>query len=256
MSDHLLEVRDLSVRFGGVAALTDVELLVRQGSVHGLIGPNGAGKTTLLNCITRLVQPTAGSIRLDGADLLALAPHAIAGMGIARTFQNFGLIGELSVLDNVMAGMHARHPGGLLDEMLLIGRRNRRESDVRARALASLAFAGLSDVGDRLVAGLPYGTRKAVELARAAAIDPKLLLLDEPTAGLNEMEMERLRQTLLELKRTTDVTILVITHHVEFLLGVADAVTVLDLGRRIAFGDPSLVKTDPAVVAAYIGTEA
>ncbi|TXL71364.1 ABC transporter ATP-binding protein [Vineibacter terrae] len=256
MTDHLLEIQGLSVQFGGVTALSGVDLLVRPQSVHGLIGPNGAGKTTLLNCITRLVRPTAGSIRLAGADLLAAPPHAIAGMGIARTFQNFGLIGELSVLENVMAGMHARHPGGLLEEMLLLGRRNRHERQARARALESLAFTGLSDVADRLVASLPYGMRKAVELARAIAIDPRLLLLDEPTAGLNEAEMERLRRTLRELQRSTDVTILLITHHVEFLLGIADAVTVLDLGRRIAFGDPSLVKTDPQVVAAYIGTEA
>ncbi|HEX2891473.1 ABC transporter ATP-binding protein [Vineibacter terrae] len=256
MTDHLLEIQGLSVQFGGVTALSGVDLLVRPQSVHGLIGPNGAGKTTLLNCITRLVRPTAGSIRLAGADLLAAPPHAIAGMGIARTFQNFGLIGELSVLENVMAGMHARHPGGLLEEMLLLGRRNRHEREARTRALESLAFTGLSDVADRLVASLPYGVRKAVELARAIAIDPRLLLLDEPTAGLNEAEMERLRRTLRELQRSTDVTILLITHHVEFLLGIADAVTVLDLGRRIAFGDPSLVKTDPEVVAAYIGTEA
>lgn len=256
MTDHLLEIQGLSVQFGGVTALSGVDLLVRPQSVHGLIGPNGAGKTTLLNCITRLVRPTAGSIRLAGADLLAAPPHAIAGMGIARTFQNFGLIGELSVLENVMAGMHARHPGGLLEEMLLLGRRNRHEREARTRALESLAFTGLSDVADRLVVSLPYGVRKAVELARAIAIDPRLLLLDEPTAGLNEAEMERLRRTLRELQRSTDVTILLITHHVEFLLGIADAVTVLDLGRRIAFGDPSLVKTDPEVVAAYIGTEA
>ncbi len=256
MTDHLLEIQGLSVQFGGVRALSEVDLLVRPQSVHGLIGPNGAGKTTLLNCITRLVRPTAGSIRLAGVDLLTAPPHAIAGKGIARTFQNFGLIGELSVLENVMAGMHARHPGGLLEEMLLLGRRNRHEREARTRALASLAFTGLSDVADRLVASLPYGVRKAVELARAIAIEPRLLLLDEPTAGLNEAEMERLRRTLRELQRSTDVTILLITHHVEFLLGIADAVTVLDLGRRIAFGDPSLVKTDPQVVAAYIGTEA
>src|SRR5262249_49135998 len=158
MSGHLLEIRGLSVRFGGVAALSDVELLVRPRSVHGLIGPNGAGKTTLLNCITRLVQPTAGTLPLDAVDLPTLPPPAIAGLGTARTFQNFGLIGELSVLENVMAGMHARPPGGLLDEMILIGRRNRREQAIRERALESLGIAGLSGVADRLVSGLPYGT--------------------------------------------------------------------------------------------------
>ena len=152
--------------------------------------------------------------------------------------------------------MHVRHPGGLLDELILIPRRNRQEREIRARALRALEMAGLSALADRPVASLPYGTRKAVELARAAALDPKLLLLDEPTAGLNKLEMDRLRDTLRLLGQNSGVTILVITHHVEFLLGIADTVTVLDLGRRIAFGDPSLVQTDPAVIAAYIGTEA
>jgi branched-chain amino acid transport system ATP-binding protein len=252
----LLEISGLSVRFGGVAALTDVDLAVDEGSAHGLIGPNGAGKTTLLNCISRLVLPTGGSIRFTGVDLLRTPAHAIARLGIARTFQNFGLIGELSVLENVMAGMHVRHPGTLADELILFHRRNRFEHQIRKRALEALELAGLTDLAERPVGDLPYGTRKAVELARATALDPKLLLLDEPTAGLSVLEMERLRQTLQTVRRRSGVSILVITHHIEFLLGVADSVTVLDLGRRIAAGDPSLVKSDPAVIAAYIGTEA
>lgn len=177
-------------------------------------------------------------------------------MGIARTFQNFGLIGELSVLENVMAGMHARHEGGLLHELLLIPRRNRCEREIRHRVLGALEIAGLSELIDQPVSSLPYGTRKAVELARAIAVDPQLLLLDEPTAGLNTLEMDRLRQTLGTVRERTGVTILVITHHIEFLLGIADTVTVLDLGHRIACGPPSLVNTDPKVIAAYVGTEA
>ena len=176
-------------------------------------------------------------------------------LGISRTFQNLGLVASLSVLENVMVGVHARHQGGLLDELLLIPRRIRREREARARAWAALELAGLTGIADQPAAGLPYGTRKAVELARACAAAPKLLLLDEPTAGLNRLEMDQLRDTLGTLRRATGVTVLVITHHVEFLLGVADEVTVLDLGRRIAFGEPSLVKTDPKVIEAYIGTE-
>ena len=255
MNGMLLDVQNLTVRFGGVAALTDVGLAVRTGTAHGLIGPNGAGKTTLLNAITRLVRPTSGSIVFDGHDLGGVAPHDIARLGISRTFQNLGLVASLSVLENVMVGVHARHQGGLLDELLLIPRRIRREREARARAWAALELAGLTGIADQPAAGLPYGTRKAVELARACAAAPKLLLLDEPTAGLNRLEMDQLRDTLGTLRRATGVTVLVITHHVEFLLGVADEVTVLDLGRRIAFGEPSLVKTDPKVIEAYIGTE-
>jgi branched-chain amino acid transport system ATP-binding protein len=251
----LLEITDLSIAFGGVQALSDVALAVREGSVHGLIGPNGAGKSTLLNCISRITRPNTGSIRFFGTELLGVAPHAIAGLGIARTFQNFGLIGELSVLDNVMAGMHARHPGRLIDELVLIPRRNRFERETRERALAALEFAGLSDLADRQVAQLSYGTRKAVELARASALDPRLLLLDEPTAGLNAREMELLRESLVALRTRTKIAMLVVSHHLDFLMGIIDSLTVLDLGRCIASGDPALIKSDPAVVAAYFGNE-
>jgi branched-chain amino acid transport system ATP-binding protein len=255
MSEGLLEIRGLGVRFGGVAALSDVDLSVARGSIHGLIGPNGAGKTTLLNCISRLVQPTAGTMRFDGADLVREAPHGIAALGIARTFQNFGLIDHLTVLENVMAGRHARHPGGLLDELLIPWRRNAQERAERAAAVDALRTAGLEAMGAQVVSSLPYGTRKSVELARAASLGPKLLMLDEPTAGLTHRDMNELRDRLLALRERTGMTMLVITHHIEFLLGVADRVTVLDLGQCIAAGHPSLVKEDPRVIAAYVGTQ-
>jgi len=255
MTQPLLEIRSLTMVFGGVKALTEVDLSVKEASVHGLIGPNGAGKSTLLNCISRLIAPTSGSMRYGDVNLLAAAPHQIASLGIARSFQNLGLIGELSVIDNVMAGMHSRHPGRLVDELLLIPRRNRFERDMRAKAVEALAMAGLSDVAQRRVGELSYGTCKAVELARAAALDPRLLLLDEPTAGLNTLEMDNLRSALIDLRQRTSVTILVISHHIDFLLGIVDELTVLDLGRRIASGEPQAVKNDPKVIAAYLGTE-
>lgn len=255
MTPALLRIAGLTVRFGGVAALTDVALDVARGSVHGLIGPNGAGKTTLLNCISRLVRPNAGSIAFDGVDLLQAPAHRIAGLGIARTFQNLGLVGELTVLENVMAGTYPSHGASLIDELVLVHRRNRFEQAARDAALQALAATGLSQLAGHRAADLPYGTRKGVELARAIVGNPQLLLLDEPTAGLNAQEMDRLREILQALRRGRDLTILVISHHLEFLLGIVDSVTVLDLGRRIAFGEPSLVKNDPKVIAAYVGEE-
>lgn len=252
----LLDVDAVSVRFGGVAALSEVGLAVKSGTIHGLIGPNGAGKTTLLNCISRLVQPDTGCMLFDGRSLLAFPAHAVASLGISRTFQNFGLIDQLTVLDNVLAGMHSVCPGTILDELFFIPRRNAFERDARARARSALELLDLGGIESRIVSTLPYGTRKAVELARAIAVDPKLVLLDEPTAGLNQMEMNALRKILLALRDRKGLTILVISHHLEFLLGAVDEITVLDLGRRIASGAPAEVKNDPAVIAAYIGVAA
>jgi branched-chain amino acid transport system ATP-binding protein len=255
MSGALLRIADLTVRFGGVVALADVAVSVAHRSVHGLIGPNGAGKTTLLNCISRLVRPNAGSMEFNGVDLLRMPAHRIAGLGITRTFQNFGLVGELTVLENVMAGLHAHHGASLMDELMLIRRRNRFEAKAREASLRALELTGLSQVALHKAADLSYGMRKSVELARAVVSGPQLLLLDEPTAGLNEPEMDRLRDILQALRRQSNLSILVISHHLEFLLNVVDSVTVLDLGRRIAHGEPALVKTDPKVVAAYVGEE-
>ncbi|MGE0799105.1 MAG: ABC transporter ATP-binding protein [Lautropia sp.] len=255
MPEPLLRVDAISVRFGGVGALAEVCLEVRAGSLHGLIGPNGAGKTTLLNTISRLVQPVSGRMWFDGHDLLTLAAHEVAPLGISRTFQNFGLIEQLSVLDNVLAGMHSVCPGTIIDELFRIRRRNASERAARERARTALASLGLADIESRIVSTLPYGTRKSVELARALAVDPKLVLLDEPTAGLDQAEMDVLRGRLLGLRDSMGVTILVISHHLEFLIGAVDEITVLDLGRRIAHGDPSIVQRDPAVVAAYIGVD-
>ncbi|HTV71420.1 MAG TPA: ABC transporter ATP-binding protein [Rhizobiaceae bacterium] len=251
----LLSATDLTVSFGGVKALSDVDLAIERGSIHGLIGPNGAGKTTLLNAISRLVRPSAGGITFDGHDLLSHAPHEIAQLGIARTFQNLGLIEQATVVDNVLVGLHTRHPASIIDEVALVWRRNRAERDALHAAGGVLKAVALEHVADVSVKGLSYGTRKNVELARACVGDPKLLMLDEPTAGLNAAEMDRLKTLLLSLRDTRGVTILIITHHVEFLVGIADVTTVLDLGRVIAHGTPNQVHRNPRVVSAYFGSE-
>lgn len=253
---NLLELRDIAVHFGGVTALEAVDLRLASGQIHGLIGPNGAGKTTLLNVICRIVAPSAGQVHYQGRDLLLQRPDVLAGLGISRTFQNLALIDSATVLDNVLIGLHAHHPGGLVDELLLVSRGQRRELEARALALQALQVLGIGELAQVPVQRLSYGQRKMVELARAWVGRPRLLLLDEPTAGLNSNEIDRLRTTLARIRASEDLTVLVITHHIEFLVGLADVVTVLDLGRSIMTGTPDEVRHDPRVIEAYLGNMA
>ena len=233
--------------------MSDVSFAVASGTVHGLIGPNGAGKTTLLNCISRLIDPETGRIAFAGEDLLARPAESMASLGITRSFQNFGLVAQLSVLENVKIGLHARHPGTLLDEIAFVWRRNRHEREATVKAHAALAMCRLEDAAHRSVASLSYGARKAVEFARAIVSEPRLVLLDEPTAGLSSYEMDELSDRLASLRSTRPITLLIITHHLEFLAKIADAVTVLDLGRVIASGSPDEIRSDAKVLAAYVG---
>jgi ABC-type branched-subunit amino acid transport system ATPase component len=253
---NLLELRGVAVHFGGVKALEAVDLCIAPGQIHGLIGPNGAGKTTLLNVICRIVRPSAGELHYQGRDLLPQRPERLAALGIGRTFQNLALMDDATVLDNVMIGLHAHRPGGLVDELLLVARGLRRERAARTAALQALETLGIAQLADAPVQRLSYGQRKMVELARAWVGRPRLLLLDEPTAGLNSNEIERLRETLARIRASEDLTVLVITHHIEFLVGLADAVTVLDLGRSIMAGSPDEVRRDPRVIEAYLGNMA
>jgi branched-chain amino acid transport system ATP-binding protein len=234
----LLAVAGLTVRFGGVTALNDVSFDVAAGHITGLIGPNGAGKTTAFNCITRLYQPAAGKIVFHGADLLELPPHRIAQHRIARTFQNVALFGRMSVLDNVLVGGHALQAP---------------ERAARADALEILGYLGLEAWRDAPVTQLPFGTRKTVELARALAARPELLLLDEPASGLSNAEVTALSERIGRIARDFSTTVFMVEHHMRLVMGICDHVIVLASGRKLCEGRPEFVQRDPAVVEAYLG---
>ncbi len=251
----LLVVEDASVRFGGVVALDRVSFDVPSGIVCGLIGPNGAGKTTLFNCLSRLYELDSGRIRFDGAELGALPRHRIATLGIGRTFQNLALFGTMSVLDNVLVGTHSRTGTGFLANSLRLPRVDAEERDARRRAIERIELLGLEAVIDTRVAELPFGTCKRVELARALAAEPRLLLLDEPASGLNHEEVQALAGSIRGLRDELGLTILLVEHHIDLVMNVSDKVVALNFGRKIAEGDPVHVRTHPEVVEAYLGTE-
>jgi branched-chain amino acid transport system ATP-binding protein len=249
----LLRVQDVRVRFGGIVALDGVSFGVAPGRIVGLIGPNGAGKTTLFNCVSRLYG-CEGEISFAGASLLSMGRHQIAGAGIGRTFQNLALFRSMSVLDNVMVGHHSRTRGGFLANALRLPRAAREDRASRDKALSLIAVLGLEAQARTPVADLPFGTQKRVELARALAAEPKLLLLDEPASGLNHGEVEALGSLVQELRRRFALTVLLVEHHMGLVMRISDRVVALNFGRVIAEGSPDEVQRHPEVVRAYLGT--
>src|ERR1017187_1997082 len=256
IGSSLLAVDGVSVRFGGIVALDSVSFDIAPGQIAGLIGPNGAGKTTLFNCLSRLYRCNSGQIMCNGQPLLAIPRHGIAAAGIGRTFQNLALFRTMTVLNNVMLGRHCRTRSGFLSNALRLPRVVREEQASGEKARELVAFLDLEALAGKRVSDLPFGAQKRVELARALASEPKLLLLDEPASGLNHEEVDALGKLIRDIRDRLGVTVLLVEHHMSLVMSVSDKVVALNFGRKIAEGTPAEVQQHPEIVQAYLGNSA
>jgi branched-chain amino acid transport system ATP-binding protein len=249
-----LEIEHLTMRFGGVVAVNDVTLSVKPGEIHGLIGPNGSGKTTIFNVVSGYYKPTSGKVSFEGAPVSNLPAHKITALGFARTFQNLRLFKTMTVLDNVLVGMGHHSRTGIWDEILNPLAIQREEQAFKAKGMELLRLLNIEQFSNARATSLPYGHQRRVEIARALATNPKIVLLDEPAAGLNETETDELRQILLKI-RELGVTIFLVEHDMKLVMGICDCISVLDYGKKIAEGSCERVSRDPVVIEAYLGKE-
>ena len=251
----ILEAKALTRRFGGLVAVNNVSFTVNKHEIFGLIGPNGAGKTTLFNLVTGLITPNSGQLLYQGGEISLMRPYQIAGLGIARTFQNIRLFGELSALENVIIGRHLHTKIGTIKGVLGIPPAAQEEHKSQQKALELLDLVGLGDRMTEKATNFAYGDQRRLEIARALALEPQILLLDEPAAGMNDREKQQLSLFIRSLRDHFNLTIILIEHHVPLVMGLCDRIAVLDFGQLIALGEPSVVKNDPAVIEAYLGNE-